>query len=223
MSTKLEGDKAYRDLTEYPIARNILREINHSVTFPCVSSLHQLLLLCLTGPCLHITQAGRLHWGGVSEIKWGLPFETERRGSLREFANTLLPHAFEVPAQVISTRLLMFFSEAVPSLLKTLWNWPIRWEALRRGLSGPKMHKDGTCIYFALVPERMQLIKAVTTFPQQLVQESNAHRPNKVYETQCLYTGTTGRNLYIELEIWNKALILLVEIYTLNQKFEIRY
>ena len=58
------------------------------------------------------------------------------------------------------------------------------------------MHKDGTCT-FALVPERMQLIKAVTTFPQQLVQESNAHQP---YETQCLYTGTTGRNLYIELE-----------------------
>ena len=47
----------------------------------------------------------------------------------------------------------------------------------------------------------IRLIKAVTTFPQQLVQESNAHRPNKAYETQCLYTDTTGRNLYIELEI----------------------
>ena len=56
----------------------------------------------------------------MSEIKRGLPFETERRGSLREFANTLLPCVFEVPAQIISTRLLMFFSEAVLSLLKTL-------------------------------------------------------------------------------------------------------
>ena len=192
-------------LNEYSIARNILREINHSVTFPCVSSLHRLLLLCLTRPCLHITQAGCLHWGGVSEIKWGLPFETERRGSLREFANTLLPCVFEVPAQIISTRLLMFFSEAVPSLLKTLWNWPIRWEALRRSLSGPKMHKDGTRIYFALVRERMQLIRLSR---QWLLFHNNWFKNlihislNKVYETQCLYTGTTGRNLYIELENW---------------------
>ena len=62
----------------------------------------------------------------------------------------------------------------------------------------------------------ISLIKAVTTFPQQLVQESNAHQPNKAYERQCLYTDTTGRNLYIELEILNKVFILLVEIYMLK-------